>query len=77
MRQNLFIYCNWIITKRLALSFNNRFRYIDDVISINNHNFHNYAHLIPVYPDELEIKDTTESDHSASYLDILLKEVGP
>jgi hypothetical protein len=29
-----------------------------------------YVHLI--YPDELEIKDTTESDKSASYLDILL-----
>ena len=26
-----------------------------------------------IYPDELEIKDTTESDKSASYLDILLK----
>jgi hypothetical protein len=25
-----------------------------------------------IYPDELEIKDTTESDRSASYLDILL-----
>ena len=44
--------------------------FIDDVLSINNHNFHNYVHLI--YPDELEIKDTTESDKSASYLDILL-----
>ena len=33
-------------------------------------NFHNYVHLI--YPDELEIKDTTESDRCASYLDILL-----
>jgi hypothetical protein len=35
--------------------------------------FHNCVHLI--YPDELEIKDTTESDKSASclmYLDILL-----
>jgi hypothetical protein len=31
---------------------------------------HNYVHLI--YPDELEIKDTTEYDRSASYLDILL-----
>jgi hypothetical protein len=30
-----------------------------------------YVHLI--YPDELEIKDTTESDKSASYLHILLK----
>jgi hypothetical protein len=52
------------------VSFNHTFRYIDDVLSINNHNFHNYVHLI--YPDEHEIKDTTESDKSASYLDILL-----
>jgi hypothetical protein len=56
--------------KKLAVSFNHAFRYIDDVLSINNHNFHNYVHLI--YPDELELKDTTESDKSASYLDILL-----
>ena len=46
------------------------YRYIDDVLSINNHNFHNYVHLI--YPNELEINDTTESDRCASYLDILL-----
>jgi hypothetical protein len=50
--------------KKLAVSFNYIFRYIDDVLSINNHNFHNYVHLI--YPDELEIKDTTESEKSAS-----------
>ena len=56
--------------KKLAVSFNLTYRYIDDVLSINNHNFHNYVHLI--YPDELEIKDTTESDRCASYLDILL-----
>ena len=56
--------------KKLAVSFNHTFRYIDDVLSINNNNFHNYVHLI--YPDELDIKDTTESDNSASYLDILL-----
>jgi hypothetical protein len=30
--------------------------------------YHKYGHLI--YPDELEIKDTTESDKSGSYLDI-------
>ena len=53
--------------KKLAVSFNHTFRYIDDVLSINNHNFQNYVHLI--YPDELEIKDTTESDKSASYVD--------
>ena len=57
-------------TKQLAVSFNHTFRYIDDVLPIKNHNFHNYVHL--KYPDELEIKDTTESDKSASYLDILL-----
>ena len=56
--------------KKLAMSFNHTFRYIDDVLSINNHNFHNYVHLI--YPDELQIKDTTESDKSASYLYISL-----
>jgi hypothetical protein len=56
--------------KKLAVSFSHTFRYIDDVLSINNHNFHNYVQLI--YRDELEIKDTTESDKSASYLDILL-----
>ena len=28
--------------------------------------------IFTIYPDELEIKDTTESDRSASYLDILL-----
>jgi hypothetical protein len=54
------------------VSFNHTFRYIDDVLSINDHNFHNYVYLIHVYPDELEIKDTTQSDNSASYLDILL-----
>jgi hypothetical protein len=37
---------------------------------MKNHNFHNYVHLI--YPDELKIKNTTESDKSASYLHILL-----
>jgi hypothetical protein len=38
--------------KKVDMSFNHTFRYIDDVLSINNHNFHNYVHLI--YPDELE-----------------------
>jgi hypothetical protein len=55
--------------KKLAVSFNHTFRYMDDVLSINNHNFPNYVHLI--YPDDLKIKDTTESEKSGSYLDIL------
>ena len=44
--------------------------YIDDVLSINNPEFENY--LDQIYPVELEIKDTTESNTSASYLDLLL-----
>jgi hypothetical protein len=56
--------------QKIAVSFSNTSKYINDVLSICNHNFHYYVHLI--YPDELEIKDTTESDKSASYLDILL-----
>jgi hypothetical protein len=51
------------------VSFSYTFRYIDDLISISNNSFQNYVHLI--YPDELKIKESTESDKSASYLDIL------
>jgi hypothetical protein len=36
--------------KKLAVSYmyNLTFTYVDDVLSINNHNFHNYVYLI--YP---------------------------
>ena len=47
--------------KRLASQFNFTYRYIDDVLSINNPDFENY--LGQMYPPELEIKDTTESNH--------------
>ena len=56
--------------KHLASQFNLTYRYIDDVLSINNPEFENY--LGQMYPAELEIKDTTESTTSASYLDLLL-----
>ena len=56
--------------KHLASRFNLTNRYIDDVLSINNPEFENY--LGQMYPAELEIKDTTESTTSASYLDLLL-----
>ena len=56
--------------KRLASQFNFTYRYIDDVLSINNPVFEKY--LGQMYPPELEIKDTTESNTSASYLDLLL-----
>ena len=56
--------------KQLASRFNLTYRYIDDVLSINNPVFEYY--LDQKYPAELEIKDTTESTTSASYLHLLL-----
>ena len=56
--------------KKLASQFNVTYRYIDDVLSINNPDFEN--NLDQMYPAELEIKNTTESNTSASFLDLLL-----
>ena len=56
--------------KHLASRFNLTYRYIDDVLSINNPEFENY--LGQMYPAELQVKDTTESTTSASYIDLLL-----
>ena len=56
--------------KHLASRFNLTYRYIDDALSINNPEFENFQGQM--YPAELEIKDTTESTTSASYLDLLL-----
>ena len=57
--------------KKLARSFNFTFRYIDDVLSLNNYTFGDFVDRI--YPIELEIKDTTDTDRSALYLDIHLE----
>jgi hypothetical protein len=54
--------------KKLARSFNFRFRYIDDVLLLNNSRFGGFVDRI--YLIELEIKDTTDTDRSASYLHI-------
>ena len=55
----------------IAKAFNLTFRYIDDVMSLNNDKFSD--HLPAIYPPELEIKETTESAYSASYLDLFLE----
>ena len=57
--------------KKLARSFNFTFRKIDDVLLLNNSRFGDFVHRI--YPIELEIKDNTYTDRSASYLDLLLE----
>ena len=56
--------------KVIAQSFNYTYRYIDDVLSLSNHNFDQYVDQI--YPPELDIKNTTESTRSTSYLDLML-----
>ena len=50
--------------KKLARSFNFTFRYIDDVLSLNNSRICDFVDRI--YLIEVEIKDTTDTDRSAS-----------
>jgi hypothetical protein len=45
-------------------------RTIDNVLSLNNSRFGDFVKCI--YPIELEIKDTTDTDRSTSYLDLHL-----
>ena len=47
------------------------FRYINDVLSLNISRFGDF--LDRIYPIELEIKNTTDTDTSASYLDLHLE----
>ena len=51
-----------------ARAFNFTFRYIDDVLSINNSRFAEFLPLI--YPPELEVKETTDTASFASFLDL-------
>jgi hypothetical protein len=56
---------------REARAFNFTYRYIDDVLSINNSRFAEFLPLI--YPPELEVKENTDTASSASFLDIYLE----
>ena len=49
---------------KLAQSFNSSFFYIDDVLPQNNSHFGDYLHLI--YPTELDVNDTTDTQNSVS-----------
>ena len=51
--------------RQLAKSFNFTYRYIDEVLSINNPKFGDYIDFI--YPVELEIEDTIDADHHAVF----------
>jgi hypothetical protein len=54
-----------------ARAFNFTYRYIDDVLYINNSRFAEFLPLI--YPPELEVKETTDTASSASFLDLYLE----
>ena len=60
-----------IIRTNLARSFNFTFHFINDVLSVNNCKFGDFVDGI--YPIELEIKNTTDTDRSTSYLDLHLE----
>ena len=53
-----------------ARSFNLTFRYIDDLLSVNNKHLKDY--ITSIYPSDLELKETTESNITCSFLDLLL-----
>ena len=59
------------LKKNLARSFNFTIHYINDVLSINSCKIGDFVDRI--YPVELEIKDTTDTDRSESYVDLHLE----
>lgn len=54
----------------LTHTFNSSFSYIDDVMSLHNSPFSDYLHLI--YANNLEAKNTIDTQMSAFYLDFHL-----
>ena len=56
---------------KLAHTFNYSYRYIDNVLSLSNSLFGDYLHRI--YPNELEVKDTTDTQKSAYHLDLIIE----
>ena len=54
-----------------AVQFSNTFRYIDDLLSVNNENFGNY--ISDIYSSDLELKDTTLTSNEVCYLDTRIK----
>ena len=57
--------------KKLAQSFNFTFRYVHDVLPLINIRLGDFVDRI--FPIELEIKDITDTDRFASYLNIHLE----
>lgn len=60
-----------LVQKRIkhssAVALNSTFIYRDDVLSINKSYFHFYVNSIYIISNELEVKDTKDSETSVSY----------
>lgn len=77
---NLFLFhyeCKWIKNKSkenpsLVRLFNNIFRYIDDLIALNNNSEFD-KHYKEIYPPELELKKENIDPTEASFLDLFIK----
>ena len=54
--------------RRLARSFNRCYKYIDDLIVLNNKKFSNY--LKEIYLSQRTVEKTNKSDHLGNYLDL-------
>ena len=55
--------------RKIAKKFNPSYRYINDLVSLNNKRFKEF--ISDFYPKELTISETKESTSVASYLDLL------
>ena len=77
---NLFLYhyeSSWLKTTKksnniLARKFGSVFRYIDDLITINDgHSFESFHHQI--YPEELQLNKENEDNNNTTFLDLEIK----
>ena len=58
----------------VAKKFNDTIRYIDDLLTVNNSKFE--KEICNIYPPELTLKRTSESERNLSYLDISISLCG-
>ena len=63
-----------IFVQKFAVMFRYTFRYIDDLLTINNPTFE--REMPNIYPPQLVLKKTTETTDRTSYLDMYIHIVG-
>ena len=63
-----------LMKKNLCVAKNDTIRYIDDLLTVNNSKFE--KEICNIYPHELTLKRTSESERNLSYLDISISICG-